>query len=70
MKKDNKQLDIEEKLQKIKIEDLVVVKFYQSNGYIEIMDEVKNIDYFDQQMILGNKKIPLDRIVDIVEINY
>ena len=69
-KKEKKQIDVEEKLQNIEQEDLVVVKYYQRNGYIEIIDEVKEIDYFDQKMILGNKTIPLERIVDIVAINY
>ena len=69
-KKEKKSVDVEEKLQNIAQEDLVVIKYYQKNGYIEIIDEVKEIDYFDQKMVLKNKTIPLDRIVDIVAINY
>ncbi|WP_156300041.1 YolD-like family protein [Streptobacillus canis] len=55
------------KINRLKKGDMVKVKWYKENGYVELIGKVSNIDFENMYLIVVKEKI---KIFDIVEIEY
>lgn len=53
------------KVSNIKKNDLIMIKYYLNNEYIEVIDHYKKIDNINKIIILNNNKINLEDILDI-----
>ena len=53
------------KVSNIKKNDLLMIKYYLNNEYIEVIDHYKKIDKINKIIILNNNKINLEDILDI-----
>ena len=57
--------DLDKKIKTIKKNDLVKVKYYYDDEYLETIDRLKKIDKVFKKLILNNMKISFDDIMDI-----
>ncbi len=62
-------VSLDYKLQKIKIGDSILIKYYYNLEYIETIDIVQKVDKLKKMLILKNTHICLDDIIDITIIN-
>ena len=57
--------DLDNKIKSIKKNDLIKVKYYYQDEYIETIDTLKKVDNIFKRLILNNNKISFDDIMDI-----
>ncbi len=57
--------DLDKKIKSIKKNDLIKVKYFYDDQYIETIDTLKKVDNVFKRLILKNSKISFDDIMDI-----
>ena len=57
--------DLDKKIKLIKKNDLIKVKYFYLEDYIETIDTLKKVDNVFKKLILKNNKISFDDIMDI-----
>ena len=59
------QQHINDKLNKLKINSFVTIKYYNLGEYLTIMGHITLIDNFNKALIIGDEKIKFDDIFDL-----
>ena len=57
--------NLDNKIKSIKKNDLIKVKYFFEDDYIETIDSLKKVDNIYKRIILKNNKISFDDIMDI-----
>ena len=57
--------DLDKKIKMIKKNDLIKVKYFYLEDYIETIDTLKKVDNVFKKIVLKNNKISFDDIMDI-----
>ncbi len=57
--------ELDKKIEMIKKNDLIKVKYFYDDQYIETIDTLKKVDNVFKRLILKNSKISFDDIMDI-----
>lgn len=57
--------ELDKKIEMIKKNDLIKVKYFYDDQYIETIDTLKKVDTIYKKLILKNNKISFDDIMDI-----
>jgi hypothetical protein len=57
--------ELDKKLEMFKKNDLIKVKYFYDDQYIETIDTLKKVDNVFKKLILKNNKISFDDIMDI-----
>ncbi len=57
--------DLDKKIKLVKKNDLIKVKYFYQDEYIETIDKLKKIDKVYKRIILNNNTISFDDIMDI-----
>ena len=60
---------LNENLRKIKIGDLIIVKYYYLTDYLEVIGYLKKIDNVHKYLIISNTKILFSDIINIEKKN-
>lgn len=57
--------ELDKKIKMVKKNDIIKVKYYYEDEYIETIDTLKKVDNVFKKLILKNNKISFDDIMDI-----
>lgn len=59
------QAELDLKLQRLKRGDIVSIRHYSAQRYEDALGQVKKIDLFQRQLLLGETRIAFDDIFDV-----